>query len=164
MRDSIDRHVDHWSKELDWLDPVNQAIIARLSILARHNSTTRGDAPRVGGLRHWQFKVLLVLRRGGRPYEASPSQLADALGLTRGALSARLGRLEQAGLIARANDVTDRRRVHVRLTAAGHQAFEQHARHEEHGEGELLSALTPPERETLANLLRKLVLSVESRP
>jgi MarR family len=54
--------------------------------------------------------VLLVLRRQGPPYSASPSYLADALGLTRGALSARLAPIEQAGLITRATDEADRRR------------------------------------------------------
>ncbi|MFJ8008543.1 hypothetical protein [Streptomyces fagopyri] len=37
------------------------------------------------GLRHWQSKVLLMLRRSGPPYTASPSHLADPLGLTRAA-------------------------------------------------------------------------------
>jgi DNA-binding MarR family transcriptional regulator len=162
MRDSADQHVALWSKELDWLDPVKEAIIVRLAILARHAATARRDALDSDGLRHWQYKVLLMLRRLGPPYAASPSQLADMLGLTRGALSARLGPLEEAGLITRANDTADRRRVHVRLTPAGYRAFEQHASAEEQGEGALLSVLTPHERQTLADLLRKLVVGVES--
>lgn len=162
MRDSVDRHVELWSKELDWQNPVKEAIIARLVILARHAAQTRRDTLDSDGLKHWQFKVLLMLRRLGTPYAASPSQLADLLGLTRGALSARLGPLEEAGLITRANDASDRRRVHVRLTSAGYDAFEQHASSEEHGENELLSVLTADEKDTLAGLLRKLVVAVES--
>jgi DNA-binding MarR family transcriptional regulator len=164
MRDSVDQHVALWSKELDWLDPVKEAIFARLAILARHTAQARRDTLDARGLSHWQFKVLLMLRRLGPPYSASPSQLADMLGLTRGALSARLGPLEEAGLITRANDAADRRRVHVRLTPAGYQAFEQHASSEEQGEGALLSVLTPEEKQTLADLLRKLVAGVESGP
>ena len=83
MRDSADRHVAHWSKELDWLDPVQEAIFARLAILARHVAHVRRGTPDAGELRRWQFKVLLILRRVGQPYEASPSQLADMLSLTR---------------------------------------------------------------------------------
>jgi DNA-binding MarR family transcriptional regulator len=94
--------------------------------------------------------VLLVLRRQGPPYSASPSYLADALGLTRGALSARLAPIEQAGLITRATDEADRRRVHVQLTTAGHAAFEQHADAQGHGEGSLLAALTADEKQVLA--------------
>ena len=126
MRDSADRHVAHWSGELDWLAPVQEAIFARLAIVARHVAQARRGAPDAGELRRWQFKVLMTLRRVGPPYEASPSQLAGMLGLTRGALSARLGPLEAHGLITRTHAV-DHRRVHVRLTAAGDEAFEQHA-------------------------------------
>jgi DNA-binding MarR family transcriptional regulator len=133
-----------------------------LSILGRHLVGVRRDTLDCSGLKHWQFKVLLMLRRLGPPYAASPSQLADMLGLTRGALSARLAPLEQAGLIPRADDAEDRRRVHVRLTAAGREAFERRANSEEEGEAALLSTLTTREKQTLANLLRKLVANVEA--
>ena len=164
MRDSADQHVAHWSNELGWLDPVKEAIFVRLAILARHAAAARRDTLDSEGLRHWQFKVLLMLRRLGSPYAASPSQLADLLGLTRGALSARLRPLEEAGLISRTNDAADRRRVQVRLTPAGYRAFEQHVSAEDRGEGALLSVLTADERQTLADLLRKLVTAVESGP
>lgn len=162
MRDSVDRHVELWLKELTWLDPVKEAIFVRLAILARHTAQTRRDTLEAGGLRKWQFKVLLTLRRLGPPYSASPSTLAGMLGLTRGALSARLAPLEEAGLIIRVNDAADRRRVHVRLTPTGHRAFERHTGTEEAGESALLSVLTADERRTLADLLRKLVVAVES--
>jgi DNA-binding MarR family transcriptional regulator len=162
--DSVDRHVELWSKELGWMDPVKEAIFARLGILSRHAAQARRDTLDSDGLRHWQFKVLLTLRRLGPPYETSPSRLADLLGLTRGALSARLGPLEDAGLITRTHDAADRRRVHVRLTEAGYDAFERHAASEEHGENALLSVLTEAEKLTLADLLRKLVEAAEAAP
>jgi DNA-binding MarR family transcriptional regulator len=161
MRDWVDEHVARWSAELDWLDPVQEAIFVRLAIVHRHAAQVRREALDDDGLRYWQFHVLLMLRRQGPPYSASPSYLADVLGLTRGALSARLGPIEQAGLIARATDEADRRRVHVQLTAAGHAAFEQHAGAQGRGEGSLLAALTADEKQVLAGLLRKLVLALE---
>lgn len=162
MRDSVDRHVDIWTRELDSIDPVQEAIFARLAIVSRHAASVRRDALESDGLRYWQFKVLLMLRRQGPPYEASPSQLSEMLGLTRGALSARLRPIEEAGLIIRTADGGDRRRVHVRLTPKGHQAFEEHASVEGKGEGALLQPLTPEERATLAGLLRKIVLAIET--
>lgn len=162
MFDSVDRHVELWSKQLDRFDPVKEAVFARLVIVARHAAAARRDALDAEGLRHWQFKVLVMLRRLGPPYEASPSQLADMLGLTRGALSARLAAIEEAGLIVRTSDGADRRRVHVRLTPAGYEAFEQHANLEGEGEGALLAALTEVEKRTLADLLRKIVLAIET--
>lgn len=162
MQDSVDRHVRIWAKELDGIDPVKEAIIARLAILSRHITQVRREALASDGLLHWQFKVLLNLRRLGPPYTSSPSQLADLLGLTRGALSARLGPMEDAGLITRTTDDGDRRRVHVRLTPAGSTALERHLDAEDEGEGALLTSLTREERETLAGLLRKLVAAVEN--
>jgi DNA-binding MarR family transcriptional regulator len=160
--DSADRHVALWSKELDWMDPVTEAIFARLAILARHAAQARRDALDSDGLQHWQFNVLLMLRRFGPPYEVSPSQLADMLGLTRGSLSARLGPLEDAGLIIRTNERADRRRVGVKLTDAGFDVFERHAVSEDEGENALLAVLSPAERRMLADLLRTLVVSAES--
>jgi DNA-binding MarR family transcriptional regulator len=161
MRDWVDEHVARWSEELTWLDSVQEAIFVRLDVVHRHAAQVRRNARGDDGLRSWQFHVLLTLRRQGPPYSASPSHLADALGLTRGALSARLGPIEQAGLITRTTDQADRRRVHVQLTEAGHGAFDQHGRAEEHGESSLLAALTADEKQVLAGLLRKLVLALE---
>jgi DNA-binding MarR family transcriptional regulator len=162
VRDSADAHVERWTEELTWMDPVTEAIFVRLAIVARHARTSRLDLLDAGGMRQWQFKILLMLRRIGEPYSASPSELADMLGLSRGALSARLGPLERDGLIVRTVDGADRRRVHVTLTEAGHTAFEKHAASEEQTEIDLLAPLTDRERRALANLLRKLVVAIEN--
>lgn len=161
MKDSLDAHIAVWSRELDRFDPVKEAIIVRLAMVSRYVSQVRRDALDSDGLAHWEFKVLLNLRRLGPPYTASPSELADLLGLTRGALSARLGPMEDAGLVTRTTDAGDRRRVHVRLTPAGSTALVRHLDAEDVGEGALLATLTARERETLAELLRKLVVAVE---
>ncbi|GAA3454446.1 MarR family winged helix-turn-helix transcriptional regulator [Dactylosporangium matsuzakiense] len=161
MEDAADRHVDVWTRELDGLDPVGEAIFVRLAILARHQDRRRREVLAAGGMLRWQFKVLLMLRRNGPPYTASPSRLAEHLGLTRGALSARLGAIEEAGWIERAPDAVDRRRVHVRLTDAGHAMLTAHISQEGLGESVLLAPLTERERRTLADLLRKMVLAVQ---
>jgi DNA-binding MarR family transcriptional regulator len=163
VRDAADEHVATWAGELDWLDPVQEAIVVRLMILNRHLGQARRAALAAGDLERWRFKVLLGLRKGGPPYEASPSVLAERLGLTRGALSARLRPLEEDGLITRSGETGDRRRVRVRLTGLGYEVFERHSAEENRGEATLLAALSPAERETLAGLLRKLVLAAETR-
>lgn len=50
--------------------------------------------------------------------------------------------------------------MHVRLTPAGHAAFEQHASSEGHNEGALLAALTAEEKQALADLLRKVAAAL----
>ncbi|WP_028652424.1 MarR family winged helix-turn-helix transcriptional regulator [Nocardioides halotolerans] len=161
-QDSIDRHVARWRGELDYVDPVHEAIVGRLMILGRHLSGTRAVAHADTGLDRPSFKVLLALRRVGPPYVASPSELAAYLGLSRGALSARLGPLEDDRLITRALDRDDRRRVHVRLTPKGRRAFDRHARLEGRAEADLLDVLSPADQRRLADLLHELVLAVET--
>ena len=162
MRDSVDAHVELWKEELPWLDPVQEAIVARIGKLARHHDRLRREALAESDLKRWQFKLLLMLRRLGPPYEASPSELAEHLALTRGALSHRLGPLEAGGLITRTTDKADRRRVHVRLTAKGSAELERHLEVEGTAEGDLVSVLSPRERARLANLLRKLLHAAET--
>lgn len=162
MRDSVDAHVETWGRELEWMNPVQEAILARLSIVARHMERSRREALASGGLRNWEFKVLLVLRRLGPPYATSPSDLADMLGLTRGALSSRLRPLEEAGQLTRTNDDADRRRVEVRLTRRGIETFERHALAEAEREAAMLAPLTPADQKTLNRLLRKLVHGIEN--
>jgi DNA-binding MarR family transcriptional regulator len=162
VRDSVDAHVETWSRELEWMDPVQEAILTRLSIVVRHMDRSRRESLASDGLRNWEFKVLLALRRLGPPYAASPSDLADMLGLTRGALSSRLGLLEEAGQLTRTNDGTDRRRVEVRLTPRGIETFERHALAESEREAAMLAPVNQAEQKTLNRLLRKLVHGIES--
>lgn len=161
MRDWVDEHVEQWADELPWMDPVKEAIFVRVGVVARHANLLRRRLDETDELAHWKFKVLITLRRLGPPYTASPSAIAEHLGLSRGALSNRLGVLEAEGLLARTVDGSDRRRVHVTLTEAGHAAFEKHASNEEDLEQQMLAPLTPTEKETLATLLRKIVLGIE---
>lgn len=161
MRDSVDEHIASWSRELDDLDPVQEAIIGRIQLLARHSSQGRQRALSSGGLTAWQHKTLLMLRKLGPPYTASPSDLASTLGLTRGALSIRLATLEDLGLVTRRHDSGDRRRVHVALTRAGQDALATAIDAEGETETQMLSVLTAEERRTLADLLRKVVVGIE---
>ena len=81
-------HVARWRDALDYLDPVHEAVVARLMILSRHLAGSR-EASRTltPALPRPSFKVLLALRRLGAPYTASPSAgSADHRGLSRGAL------------------------------------------------------------------------------
>ena len=67
------------------------------------------------GLNRTDMRCLDTIEREG-PVPAG--RLADATGLTSGAITAALDRLERAGLAQRTHDPGDRRRVLVELTAA----------------------------------------------
>ena len=81
--------------------------------------------------------------------------------LSSGAMTNRLDRLEAAGLIKRRPNAKDRRGTLVTLTSEGIElmdaAYPRHIRHED----EMLSSLSPDERNTLIPILRKLLLSFE---
>jgi DNA-binding MarR family transcriptional regulator len=161
VKDSIDEHIAAWSEELADLDPVQEGIVGRVQLIARHSTQGRQSALRSGDLTLWQLKTLLMLRKVGAPYTASPSQLASMLSLTRGAMSNRLTALEELGLVARTHGATDRRRVQVSLTVPGRKALEATLDAEGEAEGRMLAALTDREKQTLADLLRKIVLGIE---
>lgn len=162
MRDSVDDKVDEWLREFPELDAVKEQIIVRIALVSRDIAAGRSTTLDDNDLAIWQFKTLLMLRRQGPPYELNPSRLADLLGLTRGALSARLAGLEERGLLVREHERTDRRRVTVRLTEAGNRAVMAQVDGEDAAERRLFAHMTEREKRTLSGLLRKLVLAIES--
>jgi DNA-binding MarR family transcriptional regulator len=73
----------------------------------------------------------------------------------------RLDRLERAGLVTRMPDPQDRRGILVGLTEQGRTVVEQAIAAGWATQQHLMAALTPTERETIAALLRKLLLALE---
>ncbi len=68
------------------------------------------------GLTYPQYLVMLVLWEGDG---LMVSELGQRLSLDSGTLTPLLKRLEGLGLVSRLRDVSDERRVHIHLTAAG---------------------------------------------
>jgi DNA-binding MarR family transcriptional regulator len=77
------------------------------------------EISRTVGLQTGELYVLLALRRSGKPYELRPTDLFRALLVTSGAMTKRVARLQQGGLVLRVSANDDRRSELVRLTAKG---------------------------------------------
>jgi DNA-binding MarR family transcriptional regulator len=79
------------------------------------------------GVNRTDARCLDVLDQRGR---LTAGQLAEASGLTTGAVTAMLDRLERAGFVRRLRDKDDRRRVLVEITPdarrKGHELFKSH--------------------------------------
>ncbi len=72
------------------------------------------------GLHPTDMRALLhVMRREGRGEPMTTGELATALGITSGAATGVVDRLEQAGHLRRERDTRDRRKVHLRFGEHG---------------------------------------------
>lgn len=107
--------------------------------------------------------LLSVLRRSGPPYTLSTRELARRTLVTAGAVSQRVARAEQDGLVRRTPGATGRRTALVEPTAAGHALVEQSVDQVLGQEATLVEGLTEDERATLIALLGKLMADVRTR-
>jgi DNA-binding MarR family transcriptional regulator len=158
--DRIDRFVEDMRRELPHLDPGYAEVLGRIERLnTLHHAATLHAYTRRYGLSAAEFDVLLALRLAGAPFEQSPTALANAMIVTSGGMTARLDRLEGAGLVTRGPRPADRRGSLVRLTERGRDLVETSIADAVPREARLLDALTVPERRELARLLKKLLLA-----
>jgi DNA-binding MarR family transcriptional regulator len=159
--DRVDEIVRLWSEARPDLDPQPMAPIGRILRLARHFDRELAPVYRAKGLDFGLFDVLATLRRIGPPYRLTPGELDDWCMVTSGGMTARLQRLEEAGLIARRQDANDGRVVRVELTPAGLEVIDQLVVRHLEREEELLASLTPQERVEVGGLLRQLLAHFE---
>jgi len=159
--DEVDRIVEAWQRERPDLDVAPLAILSRVLRLARHLDLARGSAFAEHDLEGWGFDVLSALRREGPPYELSPGQLVAQTLVTSGTMTNRVDRLVARGLVNRGPDPSDRRGVKVRLTTAGRAVVDAALADLLARERILLKQLPPPERDHLAELLRRLLSPFE---
>lgn len=129
--DAIDRVVEQWAKQKPELDTDPMAMMGRLMRIAKYMETKVADLHKKYDLKLGEFDVLATLRRSGKPYRLTPSELIDTMMLTSGAMTNRLDKLETKGLILREHSKEDRRSVTVQLTKDGliliDKLIEEHA-------------------------------------
>jgi DNA-binding MarR family transcriptional regulator len=160
--DHVDRLRRQWEKELPDLDTEPMAILGRAFRLS--NMVRPGiEATFAGyGLDRGEFDVIATLRRSGPPYRLTPTEMYSLLMISSGGLTHRLVRLEKAGLIRREPSPDDGRSLLVALTDAGIALAEKAFRKDMASEAKFLEPLSTKERETLAALLRKLIVEMEN--
>lgn len=113
------------------------------------------------GLLFIDYSVLRLLQLAGPPYRMSPTELAEIVLRSSGGMTQILDRLERAGLVARAADPSDRRKVLVGLTPGGlHTAERANARYLSARE-DLLGALAPSEVTDLDRAVHRLLELLE---
>ena len=99
--------------------------------------------------------VLATLRRSGKPYELTPTQLMQSALITSGAMTALLGRLVKVDLIYRSVDPKDSRIKRAGLTKKGVKTIDKAIENRFQDAHENIRNLSEAEKETLSELLKK---------
>ena len=158
-------HVDRWlaERELPGVDLEVEGIVDRINGINRRLHKMLDETLAEFGLSLGEWKVLNHLQSAGPPYRRSAGKLAARADLSTGAMTNRLDRLEQAGLVRRLPDPEDRRGVKVELTDKGLKLWEEALRTGAAQEALVAAALTKEEKQQLNSLLRRLMREFERR-
>ncbi|WP_238342942.1 MarR family winged helix-turn-helix transcriptional regulator [Nocardioides cynanchi] len=153
--DHVDAILAQWARERPDLDASPIGLIGRLHRLADVLNVELRRVFAEEGLGDGDFDVLVTLRRHGAPYELTPGELGASTMVTSSAVTKRIDRLEQGGLVTRTVSASDGRSRRIRLTETGlvlvNRLMARHVANEQR----LVSGLTAQERTQLADLLRR---------
>jgi DNA-binding MarR family transcriptional regulator len=161
-KDQLDRMLDQWRRERPEIDAEGMALVPRVIRLAHLYDREMARVSRSFGLKPGWLDVLSALRRIGPPHRMSASQLARWVLLSSGAMTNRLDRTEEAGLVRRLPDPSDRRGVLIELTPRGREvidgAIDAHLALYDQLVGSVLSTA---EQRRFIELMRKQTLAFE---
>jgi DNA-binding MarR family transcriptional regulator len=163
QQDHVADILDAWHKEEPDLDFSPVAVFGRITRIDRYLTAALREVYRDHRIDSGEYDVLAALRRSGPRYRLTPTELYRSVLVTSATMTERLDRLQRRGLITRRRAARDRRSVHVELTADGRALIDQAHTDLLAAEANLLDALPPEDRATLAGLLAKLAASLEQR-
>lgn len=162
--DWADRHVARWQGH--WIkvpfDDEVEAAVVRIGRLSRYLKGTVGTAAAAVGLQDFEYETLHVLMIRDTPGTATPTALAEQLGISGAGMTGRLDGMVRKGLVERAPSTEDRRRVVVKITEKGADSWRKAMALRGEAENALVGVLTRTERATLNRLLKKMTLHVEN--
>lgn len=103
----------------------------------------------------WRVMVVLAAHPGCAAQEVVARTALDKMTVSRA-----LAGLGRQGYLARSGDAEDRRRISLRLTAAGRKVYERVAERGRSRESQLFSGISAAERQSLARMLEKLARNI----
>ncbi|ARP40877.1 MarR family winged helix-turn-helix transcriptional regulator [Vibrio syngnathi] len=152
--DAIDRVVEQWAKEKPELETEPMAMMGRIMRIAKYMETQVAELHKNYDMKLGEFDVLATLRRSGKPYQLTPSELIGSMMLTSGAMTNRLDKLEAKGLISREHSKEDRRSVSVQLTKDGLILIDQMMTEHVEMQKKLVKSLSASQKKSTNQLLK----------
>ncbi|MCP9209350.1 MarR family winged helix-turn-helix transcriptional regulator [Streptomyces cucumeris] len=158
---SLDEQIAAYQREFRDLDPQVEQVVSALSRLTRRMNVAYSRQSATLGLTNAEWEVLKALVLSGSPYQLGPGDLAKRLGLTPAAMTHRIDRMVNEGLVTRERDENNRVRVIVELTADGREKWLEAMRRATVFEEDLLQDLSIEERGALGEMLTRVLRRVE---
>ncbi|MCK7614759.1 MarR family winged helix-turn-helix transcriptional regulator [Roseibium sediminicola] len=160
--DRAERARRQWQKEM----PDFRDRLAPMVLLGRLNEASQVMsrdylAPAYAdiGLKTGEFDVLATLVRSGPPYKLTPTELYRSTMMSSGGMTARVDKLEKAGLVERCPHPDDRRALTVCLTGKGLDLIKSKIPDYIDTQHAAVEGLTTEEQLQLSSLLEKLIRS-----
>lgn len=160
MDDQVDKLLIQWTHERPELDWSGLSVVVRILFLSKVFRQSAEQALAPLRLKLWEYDVLSALRRQGPPFQMPATALARASMLTTGAMTNRIDRLEERGLVIREMEPSDRRGVNVRLTSRGRDLIDAAIEARLTAASAQLQVLSMAERRAVSDGLRKVLLAV----
>lgn len=156
--------LQQWQRECPEFDASVMSLFGRL-VEASEMFNRLHIAPlnKEHSLQRGEFDVLATLRRSGKPYALSPTELYRSLMVSSGGMTNRLDRLEKSGLVRRLRSSEDRRAIIVELTNKGLEKIDSVLVGHLSGQEKLLGNLDSSQREALDKLLAILIESMSEQ-
>ncbi|NGO71675.1 MarR family winged helix-turn-helix transcriptional regulator [Streptomyces boncukensis] len=159
MTDAADLIIEQWRSQRPELADGLKAVevLGRIQRMQRVHDQHFKELSDEFGITMGEFDMLAALRRSGPPYTLSAGTFVKAAMVSPGAITNRIDRMEDKGLVERVRESADRRSVQIRLTEPGKDLIDKAIAAHLRGYDQILSVLTPQEREQLALGLRKIL-------
>ncbi|TDE53205.1 MarR family transcriptional regulator [Nonomuraea mesophila] len=164
MADSVSAVLEQWRRERPDIDPWPIGVVGRIMRISRMWDKEIKDFLAGEGLDPGEFDVLSTLRRSGAPYELTAGTFLKTSLVTTGAITLRVDKMHDKGLVVRTRDENDRRSVRIRLTDHGLEVIDRVLPLHIANEARLLQALDPDEREQVGAALSTLLESYGDVP
>ncbi|MFI6995500.1 MarR family winged helix-turn-helix transcriptional regulator [Nonomuraea wenchangensis] len=161
--DAVDEIIGQWALARPGVDVSPTGVIGRVTRASRLLDRAAREFLAEHGLEAWEFDVLATLRRAEN-VRMCMKDLSAAAMVSPGALTNRIDHLLDRGLVDRWPAPGNRRMTFVGLTDEGRRVADDVLERHAANEARLLSGLSTGDRDTLAALLRKLLLSLGDTP